>query len=134
MIACGTPKPCQNYLLKSFIIFTLMISLSGCGGGDGAAEGSFIAEENALPVGAAVSLAWEPVQDPSVYAYFVRYGPETSGGSGSCSYPYSTYVGSPSATITGLNYDTHYFFAVSAFNGSESGCSNEVSTSTTSAG
>ena len=131
MIACGTPKVCSNYLLKSLIVFTLMISLSGCGGGD--SGGEFAAEENATPVGAAVSLAWEPIQDPSVYAYFVRYGPESSGTSGSCNYPYSTYVGSPSATITGLSYDTRYYFAVSAYNGTESGCSNEVSTYTPSA-
>ena len=126
MIACGTLKPCKNYLLKSFIVFTFMISLSGCGGGDSGGE-------TATPVGAAVSLAWEPVQDSSVYAYFVRYGTESAGASGSCNYPYSTYVGSPSATITELNYDTQYYFAVSAYNGAESGCSNEVSTYTTSA-
>ena len=124
MIACGTLKPCRNYLLKSFIVFTFMISLSGCGGGDSGGE---------TAAGAAVSLAWEPVQDSSVYAYFVRYGPEPSGGSGSCNYPYSTYVGSPSATITELNYDTQYYFAVSAYNGAESGCSNEISIYTTSA-
>jgi hypothetical protein len=79
---------------------------------------------------ASVALAWDPVPDSSVYAYFVHYGKHPTGQSGQCNYTYSTFVGSPSATITGLDPNTHYFFAVSAYNGLESACSNEVSTVT----
>lgn len=109
-----------------------MIALSGCGGGDsGTGSGTeFGGGDNAIPVGAAVSLAWDPTEDPSVYAYYVRYGKQSSGGPGSCDYPYAAYVGSPSATITGLAYDTQYYFAVTAYNGAESSCSDEVSTVT----
>ena len=39
-------------------------------------------------------------------------------------------VDSPSATITDLDPNTLYYFAVSAYNGLESACSNEVSTLT----
>lgn len=77
-----------------------------------------------------VSLAWNPVQGHSVYAYFVHYGKHSSGQHGRCNYTFSTYVGYPSATITGLDPNTQYFFAVSAYNGVQSPCSNEVSTVT----
>jgi hypothetical protein len=68
-----------------------------------------------------------------VYAYFVHYGKQSAGQPGSCNYAFSTFVGSPSATITGLDPDTSYYFAVSAYNGLESSCSNEVATVTPSA-
>jgi hypothetical protein len=34
----------------------------------------------------------------------------------------------PTATVTGLDPSTHYYFAVSAYNGLSGPCSNEVST------
>jgi hypothetical protein len=77
-----------------------------------------------------VSLVWNPVQDPSVVAYFVHYGKQGSGQHGSCNYQFSTFVGAPSATIPNLEHDTTYYFAVSAYNGVEGACSNEVSTTT----
>ncbi len=128
MIVCSTLKTCSNHLLRLFLALTLMVALSGCGGSDSSNE--FGGGDSVTPAGASVSLAWDPVQDPSVYAYFVRYGTQSSGGSGSCNYAYAVYVGSPSATITGLDHDTRYYFAVSAYNGAESRCSNEVSTVT----
>ncbi len=80
--------------------------------------------------GATASLAWSPVPDPSVMAYFVHYGRQSPGQPGSCAYEQSQYVGSPSATITGLEPNTLYYFTVSAYNGLESACSSEVSTVT----
>jgi hypothetical protein len=125
------------------LVVTLMSLTAGCGGGGdsggidagtspsggGPASGG---GGSASPT-ASVALAWDPVPDPSVYAYFVHYGKQPTSQPGKCNYAYSTFVGSPSATITGLEPNTHYFFAVSAYNGIESSCSNEVSTVTQSA-
>jgi len=82
---------------------------------------------------ASISLAWHPVSDSSVYAYFVHYGKQPAGQAGSGNYTYSTFVGYPSATITGLDANTQYYFSLSAYNGVDSTCSNEVSTVTPSA-
>lgn len=113
--------------LTAFVAgFLLMVPiLNGCGGGG---EGTGV-----MPPGAAVSLAWHPVPDPSVSAYLVYYGRQPSGQPGSCEYENSISVDSPSATVTNLDPDTRYYFAVSAYNGFESVCSNEVSTVTPSA-
>jgi len=87
-------------------------------------------EPSAAPVGATASLVWSPVPDPSVYAYFVHYGRQSPGQQGSCAYESSMSVDSPSATVTNLDPNTLYYFSVSAYNGLESACSNEVSTVT----
>jgi hypothetical protein len=42
-------------------------------------------------------------------------------------YEHSVDVSEPFAMISGLEYSTHYYFAVSAYNGERSRCSNEVS-------
>ena len=76
------------------------------------------------------SLAWDPVQDPSVTAYYVHYGKQPAGHSGTCDYEDARFVSAPSAMITGLDPNTRYYFAVSAYNGLESSCSNEVSAMT----
>ena len=86
---------------------------------------------SAGPTVASVSLAWDPVQDPTVYAYHVHYGKQSPGQAGSCVYEESEYVTSPSAAITGLDPNTQYYFSVSAYNGLDSACSEEVSTVTT---
>jgi hypothetical protein len=67
------------------------------------------------------------------YPYYVHYGTQSPGQSGSCGYEHSQYVSDPSATILGLEFNTRYYFAVSAFNGVEGLCSDEVSTVTASA-
>lgn len=82
------------------------------------------------PSTVAVSLAWDPVQDSSVTGYYIHYGNQSPNSSGSCTYTQSTFVSSPTATISGLASGTTYFFAVSAYNGLESACSAEVSKST----
>jgi hypothetical protein len=102
--------------------------LTGCGGGE---------ESGGVPAAASLgitaSLSWNPAQDPSVYAYFVHYGRQSPGRSGSCAYESSLYVDSPSATVTNLDPDTRYYFTVSAYNDLESSCSSEISTITPSA-
>lgn len=82
--------------------------------------------------GATARLTWEAYPDSSVAGYFVHYGKQSSGEPGSCSYEESQSVESPPAIITGLEPNTPYFFAVSAYGGelgeseSSSPCSNEV--------
>jgi len=103
------------------LLLALMLVLTGCGGG-GESGG-----DQEPPV-ASVSLAWQPVNDHSVVAYFVYYGRQSAGHRGSCTYEGSMYVDSPSATVPNLETNTTYYFAVSAYNGFESPCSEEVST------
>jgi hypothetical protein len=110
-----------NLLLTSFLF------LSGCGsGGDGSPSVSSAPGQ----AGAVATLAWNPVQDPSIYGYYIHFGRNSSGQPGSCAYEDQQFVSSPNATITNLNPDTRYYFAVSAYNGLESACSEEVSTVT----
>jgi len=119
------------------LLLTMMPFLTGCGGGG--EGGGWNSSDSSAPAPAAVtgitaSLAWDPVHpDPSVYGYFVHYGRQSPGQSGSCSYESSMYVASPEATVTNLNPNTRYYFTVSAYNGMESACSSEVSTITASA-
>jgi hypothetical protein len=112
------------------LLLTMLPYLTGCGGGTGNGDGQApaIAETTA----STVSLAWSPVSDPSVHSYFVHYGRQSPGQSGSCAYEDSMHVdvASSSATVTNLDPDTRYYFTVSAYNGLESACSNEVSTVT----
>ena len=107
-------------------LLLMMPYLTGCGGDDGGGDGG----TPAAATGINASLAWHPVQDPSVSAYFVHYGRQSPGQSGSCAYENSMYVSSPSATVSNLEPDTLYYFTVSAYNGLESPCSSEVSTVT----
>ena len=107
------------------LLLTTMSFMTGCGGGDETSNA--VAPANA---GATASLEWNPVPDPSVTAYFVHYGRHSPHHSGSCAYEHSISVDSPSVTVTHLDPNTRYYFAVSAYNGVESACSNEVSTVT----
>ena len=92
----------------------------------------------AAPSTASVFLAWNPVQDPSVTGYYVHFGLQSPNSGGSCTYTQSTFYSlaslanksSPLVTMSGLATNRTYFFAVSAYNGRESTCSNEVSTFT----
>lgn len=82
------------------------------------------------PTGATARLTWDPSPDPNVQGYFVHYGKQSPGESSACSYEESQRVTAPPATITGLEPNTVYFFAISAFGESESEvetpCSDEV--------
>lgn len=119
-------------LRLTFIIAGLLLSvmplLTGCGGDPSVtvAPGG----GSTPPVGVTASLAWSTVQDPSVTVYFVHYGRQSPNQSGSCEYERSVHVTSPSVTVEDLDPNTTYYFAVSAYNGLLSACSNEVSTVT----
>jgi len=118
--------PLRLTAIVAGLLLTMMPLLTGCGGGETGIEPS------AAPVGATASLAWSPVPDPSVIAYFVHYGRQSPGQQGSCAYESSmhVHVASPSVTVTNLDPNTLYYFTVSAYNGLESACSSEVSTVT----
>jgi hypothetical protein len=124
-----------TFIITGFLL-SVMPLLTGCGGEEtGGNPVVTVAPGNngggsTPPVGATASLAWSAVQDPSVTAYFVHYGRQSPNQSGSCEYERSVYVTSPSATVEDLDHDTTYYFAVSAYNGLQSACSNEVSTVT----
>jgi hypothetical protein len=93
-----------------------LISLAGCGEGEEGGAG-----------GAMASVAWDPVNDPTVISYTVHYGKQSSGNFGSCEYEHSVDVAGPSTAIGGLEFNAQYYFAVSAFNGVHSTCSDEIS-------
>ena len=111
------------------LLLTILPLLTGCGGG-GETGSDPIVTVTPGSAGATASLAWSAVSDPSVSSYFVHYGRQSPNQSGSCAYESSTSVSSPSATLTNLDPNTTYYFTVSAYNGLESACSNEVSTVT----
>ena len=130
--------PLRLSAIVAGLLLTMMpFLLTGCGGGGGTGSDPSVTVTpgsggggSTPPVAATASLAWSPVQDPSVSAYFVHYGRQSPGQPGSCAYESSMSVDSPSATVTDLDPNTLYYFTVSAYNGLESACSNEVSTVT----
>jgi len=107
-------------------LFTMMPFLTGCGGGE-TNDQPIITVNPGNGAGPTARLAWDPTLDASVFAYFVHYGRQSPNQSGSCEYESSLFVDSLSATITNLEPDTLYYFAVSSYNGLESVCSSEVS-------
>jgi len=118
-------------LACSIALSVLFLSLSGCGSG-GAGEPTISTTSTAS--GAMATLVWNPVQpqagDPSILGYYIHYGRQSSGQPGSCSYEDSTFVMTSTGTVTGLQAGSRYYFAVSAYNGVEGTCSNEVFTDT----
>lgn len=97
----------------SLVVGCFLVSLTGCGGGG--------------DEGATASLTWQPVIDQNEVSYTVHYGKQSTGQAGSCNYENSLDVAEPAAMVTGLELNTTYYFAVSAYNGTRSACSNEVS-------
>ena len=116
--------PVRLTAIVAGLLLMLMSLLTGCGGGESGSDPS------AAVLGDTVTLAWQPVQGHSVMGYFVHYGRQSPHHSGSCAYEHSTYSADTEATVAHLDPDTRYYFAVSAYNGLESACSNEVSTVT----
>lgn len=105
-----------NSWLASFAFVLFIAVLTGCGGDDG-------------DTGATASLSWQPGNHNTGTTYTVHYGKGSSGGAGSCNYESSFDVSEPAALITGLEFNTQYYFAVSASSedGRRSLCSNEAS-------
>jgi hypothetical protein len=101
--------PLRLTAIVTGLLLTIMPLLTGCGGGE--ETGS----QTIGIAGATASLEWSPISDHSVYAYFVHYGQKSPGHHGSCNYESSIWVDSPSATITDLDPNTLYYFAVSAY-------------------
>ncbi len=123
----GVIKTAWVSLRLSTIATGLLLSfLTGCGGGgEAGSDPNIMVTPGSL--GATVSLAWNPVADPSVTAYNVYYGRQSPNQFGSCAYENIITVDSPSIIVTALDPETRYYFTVSAYNGLESPCSNEVS-------
>jgi hypothetical protein len=108
------------------LLLSMMPFLTGCGTGEPGTQ-STGSSATGSSANATASLTWDSVTDPSVSAYFVHYGQRSPGQEGSCTYETSISVDSSSATVTNLAPNTLYYFTVSAYNGLESACSNEVS-------
>ena len=79
----------------------------------------------ATPTGATVHFNWPHASDATGGGYYVYYGKQAAE-PGSCAYEASQAIYMPPATITGLEPETPYYFAVKAFNEPESPCSNEI--------
>lgn len=122
--------PLRLTLIITGLLLSVMPLLTGCGGEETGGNSLVPVDPGNNAGGATASLAWSAVQDPSVTAYFVHYGRQSPNQFGSCEYEHSVYVTSPSATVEDLDPNTTYYFSVSAYNGRESACSNEVSTVT----
>jgi len=117
----------------SIVIGIFIVSLIGCGIGDEhgimTGQGPTIST-TATATGTTASLAWDPVNDPSILGYYIHYGKHSPNQFGSCLYDHVQFVSTPQGTVINLDFGSMYYFAVSAYNGLEGNCSNEVSTST----
>lgn len=114
------------FLALTTLTFASMVA--GCGSGDRSDSGPIISDFST--VGAVVGLAWDPVEAADLLGYVVHYGNQSPNVSGSCNYESTAFTVTPSATVTHLDPNSLYYFAVSSYNGAESVCSNEVSTVT----
>jgi hypothetical protein len=119
-------RPLHLTAIVTGLLLLIMPFFTGCGTGDNGNQ-STVTGGPSSSASATASLTWDPVTDPSVSAYFVHYGRQSPGQVGSCIYEHSISVDSSSATVTNLDPNTLYYFTVSAYNGLESACSNEVS-------
>ena len=126
--------PLRLTAIVAGLLLTIMPLLTGCGGGEQTGNEPIVTVAPAN-TGATVALKWWRVYDTSVIAYFIHYGRESPGQPGSCEYESSMHVASThglntEAMVANLDPNTTYYFAVSAYNGLESPCSDEVSTVT----
>jgi len=105
--------------LSLLILGLFVLSLTDCGGGEGGGEGGSTVT---------ASLTWDPVKHLTAVSYTVHFAKQSSREGGACHYENSLDVTEPFATVTGLEPDTLYYFAVSAYDERRrSFCSNEVS-------
>ena len=113
----------------SIVLGIMLCTVTGCGTGGEQGGGAAISTA-VTPTATTASLVWDPVQDPTVIGYSAYYGTQSAGQPGLCAYQDAQFVTSPTTTIQGLDPNTQYYFAVSAYNGMSGPCSNEVSTVT----
>ncbi|HJT20949.1 MAG TPA: fibronectin type III domain-containing protein [Nitrospira sp.] len=123
-----TVRVCPLKACLSIALSLMFLTVYGCGGGDGGGGDAGSGASFVSPL--SVSLAWDPVQDPSVTGYVIHYGRSSPNSAGSCSYESSMFVSSSQGTVPNLHPESQYYFAVSSYNGMESVCSSEVSTTT----
>jgi len=109
----------------SIALSLVLLLLTGCGVDGG--QKAEVATSSAS-AGGTVSLIWHPVNDSSVIGYYIHYGTRSPNQRGSCAYEQEQFVSSNQGTVTNLDWGLIYYFAVSAYNGLESLCSNEVFT------
>lgn len=89
---------------------------------------------HSTPTGASADVTWQPSADSNVSGYYIHYGRQSPVEPGVCSYEERYAAESPSVTITDLEPNTPYFFAVSSYSSFESPCSNEIAVITPPAG
>lgn len=108
---------------RSLLLILLLLSFIGCDSSDEQEEERPI---NSRQNGFTVSLAWDAVQDSGVLGYYIHYGKRSPHQIGSCAYDDQIFVASNYGIVTHLDPGLTYYFAVSAYNGLDSSCSNEV--------
>ncbi|MCP9471284.1 MAG: fibronectin type III domain-containing protein [Nitrospira sp.] len=118
-------KPFRSTVIG--VVGMVGLFFAGCGTGN---EQGLMTSTISSATGATVTLAWDPVADPTVVGYYIHYGRQSPNQPGSCAYEESLFVSSPQGTVTDLDSNSTYYFAVSAYNGLQSACSNEVQTAT----
>lgn len=144
-VTLGALMPLYLRAIVTGLLLSAVSLIAGCGSGGETGTNPSVSVTPSTGGGASTAsatLTWNSVQDPSVTppvsTYFVHYGRQSSGQPGSCNYEEPPLPVTPdsaadiqvSATISNLDPGTVYYFAVSAYNGQESLCSNEVSTPT----
>lgn len=81
---------------------------------------------SSTPAGASADVTWQPSPGSEVSGYYVYYGRQPAEEPGVCSYEGRYAVDSLSVTISDLEPNTLYFFAVSSYSSFESSCTNEI--------
>lgn len=115
--------------IHALLLSLMPVALSACGQGNGNNMGAV--PDTGSPVSSlSVTLAWDPVPDPTVTGYVIHYGRSSPNHRGSCRYEASLFVSQPKGTVNNLRPETRYYFSVSSYNGVEGPCSEEVSTVT----
>lgn len=112
---------------RSIVMGMIFLSLTGCGA---SGEQEPMIPTSSTPSGSTVRLVWDSINESNIIGYYIHYGKQSPNQPGSCAYDQATYVSSSQGTVTGLDPESTYYFAVSAYNGERGGCSDEVHTQT----
>lgn len=112
-----------NSLGCLMVVSLTCLFLIGCARGDEQEQNT---TPNSSHDGVSVGLVWDPVEDSSILGYYIHYGKRSPKQPGSCAYDQELFVTSRHGAVTNLDPGFTYYFAVSAYNGLDSSCSNEV--------